>query len=263
MSPQNDAERDTRSEEALASQLPVEQWMVRCYHTVTSTMDIARALGSQADRSLLVLARCQSAGRGTHGRVWNGGEGEFFATYSVPVRGGATDAAPKLAGLSLVVGLVVAEALDECGFQVALKWPNDILSPRRKKLGGILIETNGASETLRLQIGIGINLNTSPHDLSTADSLLRAFGRAPTAIELAIALSERLRGGVVAAAQVGFAHYLPLWEARAAFIGETIRLQRDQNEVRCICRGVDSEGRLRVEVDGEQQSIATGRILLD
>ena len=58
-----------------------------------------------------------------------------------------------LDGLSLVIGLAIAEALN-----AKVKWPNDILLSGRK-LGGILVEIiNHKNGLLNLVVGIGINV---------------------------------------------------------------------------------------------------------
>ena len=61
--------------------------------------------------------------------------------------------------LTLVMGLAVAQAVDELGFKVSIKWPNDVVLSR-KKICGILTEmgTNGTKIGYVL-IGVGINVN--------------------------------------------------------------------------------------------------------
>lgn len=47
----------------------------------------------------------------------------------------------KLEGLSVGIGVAVAQAVERFGFEdILLKWPNDIYKDL-KKFGGILIET--------------------------------------------------------------------------------------------------------------------------
>jgi BirA family biotin operon repressor/biotin-[acetyl-CoA-carboxylase] ligase len=67
-----------------------------------------------------------------------------------------------LDGLSLAVGVMVAEALaDAVPSRLSLKWPNDLLLDGTHKLGGILIETvPGHNRTRTAVIGLGINMRT-------------------------------------------------------------------------------------------------------
>ena len=61
--------------------------------------------------------------------------------------------------LTLVMGMAVAQAAEELGFNVSIKWPNDIVISK-KKICGILTEmgTNGVKINYVL-IGVGINVN--------------------------------------------------------------------------------------------------------
>ena len=61
--------------------------------------------------------------------------------------------------LTLVMGMAVAQATEELGFNVSIKWPNDIVISK-KKICGILTEmgTNGVKINYVL-IGVGINVN--------------------------------------------------------------------------------------------------------
>ena len=59
--------------------------------------------------------------------------------------------------LTLVMGLAVAQAAKELGFEVSIKWPNDILY-HGKKLVGILTEMSASMEKIDyIIIGAGIN----------------------------------------------------------------------------------------------------------
>src|SRR5436309_12822830 len=80
--------------------------------------------------------------------------------------------APVLGALSLRVGLVLADVLDdlvgrEAAAPARLKWPNDVLVDDRK-VAGILCESRWQGETLQwLGVGIGVNVaNEIPADLT-------------------------------------------------------------------------------------------------
>ncbi|MDR8263241.1 biotin--[acetyl-CoA-carboxylase] ligase, partial [Acinetobacter baumannii] len=62
-------------------------------------------------------------------------------------------------GLSLVIGIVIAEVLQQLGAeQVRVKWPNDIYLQDRK-LSGILVELTGKTgDAAQIVSGAGINL---------------------------------------------------------------------------------------------------------
>jgi BirA family biotin operon repressor/biotin-[acetyl-CoA-carboxylase] ligase len=118
----------------------------------------------------LLAAELQTAGRGRHGRRWRSARGAG-ATFSMrwPMRCEQR----RLAGLSVAVGIATARALRRIGARgVVLKWPNDLMV-RRRKLGGILIQTRPAPRAAApasrppasgsvVIVGIGINCRVQP-----------------------------------------------------------------------------------------------------
>jgi BirA family biotin operon repressor/biotin-[acetyl-CoA-carboxylase] ligase len=114
----------------------------------------ALLLAEPAARPVLLAAEEQTAGRGRHGRRWRSARGKG-ATFSILRR---MRCAPRaLVGLSVAVGVAAAQALRGLGARgVTLKWPNDLMA-RRRKLGGILIETRQSGTSVIAVVGIGIN----------------------------------------------------------------------------------------------------------
>lgn len=88
-----------------------------------------------------LFALAQTGGRGRRGRSWTALPGDSL-TFSLRVR--FDGRADRLSGLSLAVGVALAEALTAQGFDgLALKWPNDLMRATGSgtgKLGGVLIE---------------------------------------------------------------------------------------------------------------------------
>lgn len=127
----------------------------------------------------LRLALRQTAGRGRAGRVWHSDAGSL--TFSLAWRFARPVTA--LSGLSLAVGVTVAEVLRARDVRVSLKWPNDLLQGDGK-LGGILIETAGGGSLLREEcwavIGIGINMQVACSvSTSNRPALTGAVGAPP------------------------------------------------------------------------------------
>jgi BirA family biotin operon repressor/biotin-[acetyl-CoA-carboxylase] ligase len=126
---------------------------------VGSTMDALHALAEEgAAAGTAVVARSQSAGRGSRGRSWTSPPGGLW--LSVLSR-------PAAAGLELVslrAGLAVAEALGQLGAgdRIRLKWPNDVMLDERKA-GGILCEARWQGPALAwIVIGLGLNVENGP-----------------------------------------------------------------------------------------------------
>ena len=116
----------------------------------------------------LLVAEEQTRGRGRLGRDWVSSAGASLTfSLSMPL------APQQWGGLSLAVGLAVAEALDPQPFadaaarpRIALKWPNDLWlldgPGRGRKLGGVLIETVSVGNSRMCVVGVGLNVTPQP-----------------------------------------------------------------------------------------------------
>lgn len=116
----------------------------------------------------LLVAEEQTRGRGRLGRDWVSSAGASLTfSLSMPL------APQQWGGLSLAVGLAVAEALDPQAFadaaarpRIALKWPNDLWlldgPGRGRKLGGVLIETVSVGNSRMCVVGVGLNVTPQP-----------------------------------------------------------------------------------------------------
>lgn len=233
----------------------------------TNTLLLERAEHGAPSGSV-VVADCQTAGRGSRGRSWLASP-EASLTFSLLWRfdGGLE----RLSGLSLAVGVAVVQALNACGAHgVALKWPNDILHGDCK-LGGILIEVHNEIEAERpgppaalAVIGIGLNLLLPP-SIDSADG----FALQPTALErLVTPLPERhqLFAHVLASLAAvldtfsagGFGAVRQAWQACHAWQDRPVRLLRDGRlEKEGICLGADADGALLVRTaDGVERCLS-------
>ncbi len=127
--------------------------------SASSSLDVASYLIKQNLFSPFssVLCRNQTAGRGQLRRHWHSQEGNIYAALCLPnIPPFSTDAAaPALGG-------IIAQALNEMGYEVFLKWPNDILQRKEGqgwcKVAGILLEERNNV----LIAGIGINTYCAP-----------------------------------------------------------------------------------------------------
>lgn len=107
----------------------------------------------------VVLAEYQTNGRGRYGKKWLSplGSGINLSIqwhYSHPLEPFA------LQYLPLAVSLTAIQTLEKMGFMnIRLKWPNDLFF-RNKKLGGVLIETKGKTESIyKVVVGLGLNVS--------------------------------------------------------------------------------------------------------
>ena len=137
-----------------------------------STNDIAWDwLNSTKKGQYVIVSDSQTSGRGRRNNKWFSNRESL--TFSIALRDVPSN---KLSIISLLSGVVVADAINaSCNVVSQLKWPNDIMA-RKNKIGGILIESKISSESINSVIGIGLNINQSENQIpfelrKTASSL--------------------------------------------------------------------------------------------
>jgi BirA family biotin operon repressor/biotin-[acetyl-CoA-carboxylase] ligase len=226
----------------------------------TNAVLLARAEAG-APSGTVVITTEQTAGRGRRGRSWFASSGDSL-TFSLLWRF-APGTAPV--GLSLAVGVAVARALTKVGAgETALKWPNDILRDGRK-LGGILIELVPGAPHAAV-IGIGVNLHLPPgmpDDVRATSATLCAASETADENALYATLLGELLTTLEIFATHGFSALRPEWLARHAFQDACVSLASDFATPRLgICRGVDSDGALLLDVDGRVERILSGEVSL-
>lgn len=216
----------------------------------STSSELLRRADAGAPSGTVVVADCQTAGRGRRGRTWLS-RAEDSLTFSLLWRFSGT--AAQLAGLSLAVGVAVAEALESLGVQgLGLKWPNDVLLTRDDgyaKLAGVLVELSSDRRGTQAVIGIGLNLRAPAEALpQPAAGLADALSVVPERHALLAALLQSLAGVLDRFAAGGFAALQSAWQRRHAWQNRPVRLTEDGAvEGEGVCLGADSDGALLVE----------------
>lgn len=138
---------------------------------------IKRLAKEGAPEGTLALAEFQSAGRGRLGRSWEVPEGTSVM-MSILLR---PKFEPQYAPtLTLVMGMAVAKAVKNLGFDVSIKWPNDVVVSH-KKICGILTEMgvrDGKIDYAVIGVGINVNIREFPEEMADkATSLYLESGK--------------------------------------------------------------------------------------
>lgn len=195
----------------------------------------------------VVLAEYQSAGRGRRGRQW---QSPFASSLYLSLACRFPLGASELEGLSLAVGVAVADALGELGVGgVSLKWPNDVIIAGHK-LGGVLIELTGDLDSgCSAVLGIGINGALPPAVAidQPATDLFRETGVRPDRNLLAATLIRHLLDMLDRFARGGFSVFLPCWQQRDAFADSEVVVYQGDTAISGVARGVTARGALRLE----------------
>jgi BirA family biotin operon repressor/biotin-[acetyl-CoA-carboxylase] ligase len=224
----------------------------------TNAEALALARGGQRG-PVWITAKMQTQGKGRSGRNWISPPGNLYATLLL-----SDPCAPAVAPqLAFVAGLAAHDAVFECAPQLAsklaLKWPNDLLVDG-KKVAGILIESE-TSPVLEIAIGIGVNCSSHPAGTLYPATDLAAHAANVSADTLFAALSHAMHRRLSQWKEgAGFAQIRADWLARAAGVGETIRVRLPEREFSGRFEGLDEAGRLLVLDSGRVTAVTAGDV---
>lgn len=233
---------------------------VRVLERCTSTNELL--LAEAPDRTVLLAAEEQTAGRGRRGRRWYAAPGSA-ATFSLcrrirrPLR--------ELPGVALVAGVAAVKALRSLGAgRVALKWPNDLVV-EDAKLGGILVETRGGADGALAVIGIGINcrrdVGLELRLRRRVAALERLIGAPERNVLIARIAAELMRSLDLFEAR-GLEPLRREWEALDAHAGRRVRVRlADGRVVSGLARGLADDGGLRVATRTGVRAVRSGRVV--
>ena len=248
-------------EQTILSQ--VTQGNVSVIPVIDSTNQYLLERMHEMESGAACIAEYQQAGRGRRGRQWFSpfGANLYMSMYWRLEQGPAA-----AMGLSLVIGIIMAETLRSLGADdVRVKWPNDIYLNDRK-LAGILVELTGKTgDAAQIVIGAGINLAMRTADASQINQgwiNLQEAGVTVNRNELAARLINSLREALPLFEQEGLTPFVARWAALDNFINRPVKLLIGEREVHGIARGVDSQGGLLLEQDGEIKAWVGGEISL-
>lgn len=215
----------------------------------TRLLELCRAFDGPQFKPLLLVAECQTAGRGRLGRTWHATPAASLTfSLALPLQ------CAQLGGLSLAVGVALAEALDApCAGvpRLLLKWPNDLWlrsAPGAtrlvgRKLGGVLIETVSCGAQRIGIIGIGLNvLPLTVPDPSSGVAWLQEIHPHLSAPQALHRLARPLVRALRRFEREGFAAFEERFAARDLLLGHDLVAGAQHG----VAQGVASNGALRL-----------------
>ena len=225
---------------------------------------LQRRIPHQVKQGQVCVAEYQDAGRGRRGRQWVSPFGShiYMSMYWCLEQG-----ISAAMGLSVVTALAVSDAIKKCyQVDVELKWPNDIYVGG-KKLAGILIDLEGqALEASHSVIGIGVNINMPVQAAENIDQPWTDL-QSNTAIKID---RNQLLASIISCLQVrlkqhkesGIVTMLDDWFKHDVYLNKPVKLITGEKETLGICRGINNQGALLLEVDGQVKPIYGGEVSL-
>jgi len=245
---------------ALGPRARSAQYRLVSFDTVNSTNAEALTRVRAGERGQLWLATAhQMAGVGRRQRAWISPPGNLACSIIETVEADHAGAAT----LGFAAGLALETALrrvsgDAVAFQ--LKWPNDVLADG-KKLAGILIEAEPASDGLAAVVGIGVNVVAAPEGTPYPATSLKALGITTDAETLFAALSDAwAEWFTVWDHGHGFGAIREQWLARAAGLGAPVEVRHGEQLILGVFETIDEDGRLVVSHNGQSTKVAAGDV---
>tara|TARA_B100001121_G_scaffold163246_1_gene142551 strand:- start:506 stop:1252 length:747 start_codon:yes stop_codon:yes gene_type:complete len=217
-------------------------------NTVDSTNTFAKEKLLKKDY-LVVISEEQTAGRGRQGKDWySPNSGNIY--MSIRLRN--NNSAP----LSLIVGLLISEAMDSVSGQkinAGLKWPNDLLI-NNKKICGILIESEINGDNNDFIIGIGVN-----YSLPQKESWWGEIGELAGMLPREKLINSILKK-ITNYAENGYKNWKFAWEERCIHMGKEIKaISNNQNDYEMgIFNGIDEDGKMLLKTKNELKIISSG-----
>ncbi|VVP07408.1 bifunctional biotin--[acetyl-CoA-carboxylase] ligase/biotin operon repressor BirA [Pseudomonas fluorescens] len=230
--------------------------------TDSTNAEALRAIGLGRAAPFLVLAERQTSGRGRRGRKWVSPFAEnLYFSLVLRIDGGMR----QLEGLSLVVGLAVLQTLRKLGVTGAgLKWPNDVLVGN-KKIAGILLELVGdPADVCHVVLGIGINVNMQVAEEVDQQwtSMRLESGKSCDRNVLVAELSEQLQAYIERQQVDGFSVLQAEWEGNHLWQERSVSLIAGVSQIDGVVLGIDSQGALRLKVNGVEKVFSGGELSL-
>lgn len=262
---------DLYSQSEIASRLHT-RWAGRKLHFFESTgstnPDAKRFAEDGEPHGTTVVADRQTAGRGRRGRSWSSPPGTSVY-FTIVVR---PEFAPdKASGITLVMALSVAQAIEEAtGLPAQIKWPNDIVV-HKKKVCGILTEMSMTPEMDEIQFvaaGVGVNTNhDSPEDFpeeirKTATSLKIESGKRINRAELLARILARFEDNYDCFEKTqDLSGLREAYQAHLINMDAQVRVLDPAGEYAGISRGISESGELIVEREnGESMLVYAGEV---
>jgi len=240
---------------------------VICVSETVSTNSMAFKMAEEgADEGTVVIADCQTGGKGRLGRVWTSPPGvNLYCSVILrpPIQ---PMSASQLTFLSVVAVARTIERLTS--LQPRIKWPNDILIAG-KKVAGLLNEMSAETDKVNFVVlGIGINLNMTadqfPDDLRhPATSLFLESGEKVRRVDFCRVLLQELDAIYCLFLREGYAPVRKEWLQRSRLTGVHVTVTDNGHVRRGRVKGIDDYGALLLELDdGSVEQILAGDVRL-
>lgn len=234
------------------------------YGEIPSSNNEAKKLALDgAPDGTVVVAEAQGAGKGRLSRGWYSParKGIWFSVVLRPAF--LPQDAPKC---TLMAAVAVVRAMKDMGFPVGIKWPNDVLDNKGRKLVGILTELSAEMERINfVVIGTGINVNLWPEDFpddikDIAASLGMLRGGKVDRVELFARVLEALDDLYLSVEKKGFDDVLDEWRRYSVTLGQEVNVIGVKETFAGTATDIDADGALLIDTPEGRRRVLAGDV---
>lgn len=240
---------------------------LKYYEQIDSTnLALKQFAAEGASEGTIVVADCQTAGRGRLGKSWLSAPGKGI-WISVLLRPNLHPS--EVQTLTLAASVAVCGALETLGISgMGIKWPNDILIGG-KKVCGILTELSAEAERITWVIlGIGLNVNhlkqDFPPEIAATATSLRLSGESNTMLNrstLAAEILHCLEEVYSTYLEKGSSWIVQEWKHWNLTLGRMVRLSSQHEDLTVLAYDIMPDGKLLVKKeDGTSLEVLSGEI---
>ncbi len=249
-----------------AEEPPIERIHFQEIHsTQTFAKEHAQEFLDAPGKWVVVTADRQTNGLGHQGRKWeSSSDSNLYATFVTLY---PKQREKELFHIIQVSALSVAKTLQDFHLEPGVKWVNDVFV-RGKKISGCLCEIipSPLEDYYYLLIGIGINVNMTPEELAyvstPATSMYAETLKTVDKEAVLSTLSGYVKESLNTLLEEGFSYFHEGINELLVFKGKLVEVELKPNStVQGSVIGIDEDGALLLEVQGEVLKIYTGRIL--
>lgn len=255
---------------------------LKFFPSIDSTNNFLLSNKLDSDKYNIVISEHQSAGRGrmslfTSNNISENNKKKYWYSpfgNNIYLSIGCyyTGVQYGLLGLSLIIGIIIAEVLEDIfktldinPVNIGLKWPNDVYI-NNKKIAGILTEIQGdPNGSCKLIIGMGINIY---HNKNNNDNIDQPW------IALDQVIDNNLNRNIIIAKiidkfvnyyqdfiQTGLNKFIEKWQKYDILAGKFIELINNNTDRKTgLALGIDNQGALLVNISGVNQVFHSGEI---
>ena len=185
----------------------------------------------------------QLSGRGRRGSKWESVPGDLLASWKIN-REPFEISTPGI--LQIGIGAAVSESLN-----CELKWPNDLISIRGEKIGGIMIEANSSNPGFR----IGIGINSSPRVVNGISCLGWSDTIGDVSLDEVFRMVDSRVSGILERLEMipdidQGSLEISSWKSLSVSLSRGAVAEIENERARII--GLDKDGFLCLEVDGKE-----------